>query len=79
MNSTELEIGFINDLSTSADFHTLANDEEIIIMAITSTGLKLNTDKSEIIMNLSTLDSLRIFRGFIRVPKDNMLLPGLPI
>ena len=80
MNSTEFEIGFINDLFTSADFYTLVNDEVTIIKAITSSGLKLNTARCEIIMNdFSTVDSFRIFRGFIPVPKDNMPLLGPPI
>ena len=76
VNSTELEIGFINDLSTSVDFHTLVNDEETIIKAITSIGVKLNIARCEIIItDFCTLDSFHIFRGFIQVPKGQHASP----
>ena len=64
----------------SSDLLTLAKDVETIIKAETSTGLKLNTAKCEIIMDdFTDLDSFHIFKDFIRVPEDKMTLLGAPI
>ena len=47
----------------SSDLPTLAKDVEIIVKAETSTGIKLNTAKCEIIMDdFSKLDYFPIFR-----------------
>ena len=45
---SDLEIGFIDDLSMSSDLLTLAKYVEKIVKAETSTVLKLNTDTCEI-------------------------------
>ena len=77
---SDLEIGFIDDLSMLSDLFTLAKDVETIVKAETSTKLMLNTAKCEIIMDdFTNLDSFPIFRDFIRVPKDNTTLLGAPI
>ena len=77
---SDLEIGFIDDLFMSSDLLTLAKDVETIINAETSTELKLNTAKCEIILDdLTNLDSFSIFKDFIRVPEDKMTLLGAPI
>ena len=77
---SDLEIGFIDDLSMSSDLLKLAKDFETIIKAETSTGLKLNTTKCEIIMDdFTILDFFPIFKDLIRVPKDKMTLLGAPI
>ena len=61
----------------SSALPALAKDVEIIAKAETSTGLKLNTAKCEIIMDdFSKLDSFAIFKDFIRIAKDNMTLLG---
>ena len=78
--SSDLEIGFIDDLFLSADLLTLAQDVSTIIKAESSTGLKLNSSKCEIIMkDFSQLEHLDVFKDFIRVPKDNLTLLGAPI
>ena len=67
---SDLESGFIDDLSMSSDLPTLAKDVEIIVKTETSTGLELNTVKCEIIMDdFSKLDSFPIFKDFIRIAK----------
>ena len=77
---SDLKIGFIDDLSMSSDLLTLAKDVETIMKAETSTGLKLNTAKCEIIMDdFTNLDFVPIFNDFIRVPEDKMTLLGAPI
>ena len=64
----------------SADLLPLAKDVETVVKAETSTGLKLNTTKYEIIMDdFTNLDSFSISKDFIRVPKDNMTLLGSPV
>ena len=78
--SSDLEIGFIDDLSLSADLPTLAQDVSTIIKAGSSTGLKLNSSKCEIIMeDFSQLEHLDVFKDFIHVPKGNLTLLGAPI
>ena len=78
--SPDLEIGFIDDLSLSADLPTLAQDVSTIIKAESTTGLKRNSSKCEIIMeDFSQLEHLDVFKDFIRVPKDNLTLLGEPI
>ena len=73
--SSDLQIGFIDDLSLSADLPTLAQDVSTIIKSESSTGLKLNSSKCEIIMeDYSQLEHLDVFKDFIRVPKENMTL-----
>ena len=58
-----MEIGFIDDMSISSDLLTLAKDVETIVQAETSTGLKLNTAKCEIIMDdFTNLDSFPIVK-----------------
>ena len=77
---SDLEIGFIDDLSMSSDLLTLAKKVETIVNAETYTGLKLNTAKCEIIMDdFTDLDSFHIFKDFIRIPEDKMTLLGAPI
>ena len=77
---SDLGIGFIDDLSMSGDLFMLAKDVQTIVKAETSTGLKLNTAKCEIIMDdFINLDSFLIFKDFIQVPEDKMTLLGKPI
>ena len=64
----------------SSDRLTLAKYVEKNVKAETSTVLKLNTDKCEIVMDdFANLDSFPIFKDFIRVFKDRMTLLGAPI
>ena len=73
----DLVIGFIDDLSMSADLPILAQDVVTIIKAVASTGLNFNISKCEIIMaDFSQLSHFQIFKDFIHVPKENMSLLG---
>ena len=73
--NSDLEVGFIDDLSLSADLPTLAQDVNTIFNAETYTGLRLNSSKCEIIMeDFSQLEQFQVFKDFIRVYKDHMTL-----
>ena len=49
---SDIEIGFVDDISLSSDLPTLEKDINKIIKSEASTGLKLNAAKCEIIMNV---------------------------
>ena len=77
---SELDIGFIDDLSLSSDLSTLEKDVNSIIEAESVTGLRLNPSKCEIIMDdFSSVETMNVFKDFIRVPKDQMTLLGATI
>ena len=77
---SDIEIGFMDDISLS-DLLTLKKDINKIIESEASTGLKkLNAAKCEIIMDdFSLIDSMEVFKEFIRIPKEEMTLLGAPI
>ena len=78
--NSDLEIGFIDDLSMPADLSALAQDISSIINAEISTGLRLNSRTCEIIMeDFSQLEQFQVFKDFIRVFKDDMTLLEAPI
>ena len=68
-------------VSLSSDVSTLEKkDVNTIIEAESCTGLTLNPAKCEIIMNdFSSNETMRVFKDFIPVPKDQMILLGAPI
>ena len=77
---SEVNIGLIDDVSLSSDVRPLEKDINTIIEAESSTWLWLNPAKCEIIMDdFSSIETMHVFKNFIRVPKHQMTLLGAPI
>ena len=77
---SDLEIGFMDDLSLSSDLPTLAKDVKTIIDSEPVTGLRLNASKCEIISeDFNLIESFEVFKDFARVTKEEMTLLGAPI
>jgi len=70
----------MNDVTLSGDLHTVDEDVLTIIESSTETGLRLNTDKCEIISeDFTEMDTLATFRDFTRVNKQDMTILGAPV
>ena len=77
---SELDIGFMDDLSICSDLSTLEKDVNTIIEAESVTGLRLNPSKCEIIMDdFNSVENMNVFKDVIRAPKDQMTLLGATI
>ena len=77
---SDVNVGLMNDVSLSSDVSTLENDVSTIIEAESSTGLRLNPEKCEMIVDdFSFIETMHAFKDFIRVPKDQMTLLGAQI
>ena len=80
LNDLDSEVNIGDDVSLSSDVSTLEKDINTIIEAESSTGLRLNPAKCEIIMDdFSFNETMHVFKDFIRVPKNQMTLLGAPI
>jgi len=74
------KIGFMDDITLSGDLHTVKKDVLTMIESCSETGLRLNTDKCEIIMkDFTEIDKLSTFKDFIHVTKEDMTLLGSPV
>ena len=70
----------MDDVSLSTDASTMEKDINTIIEAESARGRRLNPAKCEIIMDdFSSIETMHVFKDFIRVPKDQMTLLGAPI
>jgi len=70
----------MNDITLLGDLHTVEEDVLTITESSTETGLRLNTDKCEIISDdFTEIDTLATFGDFIRVNKEDMTLLGAPV
>ena len=75
-----VKMGFMDDVTLSRDLHTVEKDVLNIIESCSETGLRLNTDKCEIIMkDFTEIDKLATFKDFIGVNKEDMTLLVSPI
>ena len=69
-----------NNVTLSGSLQTVEQDVITIIDAAPKTGLQLNTDKCEVIMEDSTgLPTSSVFNSFVRVEKAEMTLLGSPV
>ena len=67
-------------VSLLSDVSTLEKDINTITEAESSTGLRLNPIKYEIIMDdFNSIETMHVFKYFMRVPKNQMTLLGAPI
>ena len=74
---SSIKIGFLDDVILSGDLHIVDEDVLTIMESSTETGLRLNTDKCEIISeDFTEIDTLATFRDFIRVNKEDMTFLG---
>jgi len=67
-------------LTLSGDLHTVERDITTIMESSSETGLQLNVDKREIIMDdLTEINTLATLNDFIRVNKEDMTLLEAPV
>jgi len=77
---SHVKIGFMDDVTLSGELPTVERDIITITNVYAETGLRLNTNKCEIIMeDFSKLDEIDTLKDFIRVDKAEMTLLGAPV
>jgi len=73
---SSVKIGFMDDVTVLGDLHTF-EDVLTIMESFIETGLRLNTDKCEIISeDFMEIDTLATLSDFVRVNKEDMTLLG---
>jgi len=77
---SHVKIGFMGDVTLPGELPTVERDIVTITNAYAETGLRLNTNKCEIITeDFSKLDEIDTFKDFIRVDKAQMTLLEAPV
>jgi len=77
---SHVKIGFMDDFTLSGELPTVERDIITLTNAYAETGIRLNTNKCEVIMeDFSKLDEIDTFKDFIRVDNAEMTLLGAPV
>jgi len=75
-----VKIGFMDDVTLSGSLQSVEQDVITVMDAASKTGLQLNTDKCEVIMeDFTGLPTSSVLNSFVRVEKAEVALLGSPV